>query len=335
MYSSLVRHIRRFPNGMWDWQVLSLNPYVTLDTLRTYSDKPWNWTMLMRNRNWNWNWVREFPDKPWNWRLLTESEYFTWNWVREFPNKPWGWNTLSDKIESMETIREFPDAPWSWGKLTMGDKTTIADILGSPNFPWTISELMFTAVDEEIIRFLRFYRSHYDVEAWCDHTVHTPWKLIKSNMDLPWVFRFVRIEKPEDFTENDVSFLYSNPGHWDWEHLSEMLDFEKIISKHPTLPWYPEYMSKNSTVSYRHVTQFPDIQWNLNLIRLEEDKREWYAAEVIKRYWKRSVTDPAYKLCRKIVLSDLTGALEKYDGGHVDGANQVQETLHTSLQSHL
>ncbi len=335
MYSSLVRHIRRFPDGHWDWQVLSLNPCVTLDALKTFHDKPWNWTLLMQNKNWNWNWVREFPEKPWNWKFLSESEYFRWDWVREFPKKAWNWNILSDRIENVDTIHNFPDAPWNWTKLTLGNNTTISDIMKFPNYPWTISELMFTAVDEEIIQFIRFYRSHYDIEAWCDHTAHTPWKLIRSNLDLPWVFRFVKIQDTKDFTEADVDTLYRYSHSWDWDHMSEMLDFESIISKHPDLPWSHDYISKNRSVSYKHVMQFSNITWNLNTIQLEDEKKEWIAAEVIKRYWKRSVTDPKYKLCQKIVINDLTGALQEHNREDVHGTNQVQETLHSGLNGNL
>ncbi len=319
MYSSLVRHIRNFPSTDWDWQVLSMHPSVTLNALKTFNDKPWNWTLLMRNPNFNWNWVRELSDKPWNWRLLSDSEYFRWDWVREFPHKVWNWNSLSDRIEGVKTLKEFPDAPWNWSKITMGEQTSVGDILANPNFPWHINQLMFTKVDEEIIQFIRFYRSHYDVEAWCDHTAHTPWHLIRDNMDLPWIFRFVRLHSTNEMNDTtDVIFLTKMQSHLDWDHLSEMVDFESIISKHPELPWSFDNLSKNKSVKYRHFRDYKNtIPWNLSMVQLDDEIREWHAANTIKRYWKRAVTDPAYTLCRKIVLNDLDGALKECNRNQV------------------
>lgn len=304
---ALVRYIRRFPDVTWDWELLSIHPEVKLQTLVEFEDREWNWTLLISNRNFVWLWVQTFPDRPWNWKLLSESTRFNWSWVREFPNKPWDWNTLSDKIEGMSTISEFPDKPWNWYKLTMSSETSIHDILETPNKPWTINELLFTEVDEEIIKFLRLYRSHYDADAWCDHTSRTPWKLIKANLDLPWNLFFLRIRDPDEFLDEDIKYLYSTTNSLNWMHLSEALDFKRIISKCPDRPWNFAWVSLNKTVSCRDVENFPEIKWNYNVIRLDDEKREWNAANVIKKYWKKAVTDPAYVLCKKIILGDLLG----------------------------
>ena len=302
MYSSLVRHIHRFQE--LNYVSLSSHPYVTLVTLKKYNDKSWNWNLLTSHVNWNWNWVREFPEKPWNWRTISSSVYFTWDWVREFPEKPWFWSTLSEKADSIQTVKEFQDKPWNWYTLTLGNAITIEDMVENPNFPWTINQLLFTDIDDDItLKFLRYYRSHYDLDAWCDHTARTPWKIIKMNKDLPWVYWFVKFESGE----KDVKL--SHHHQWNWKHLSEMLDFKSVISKHMDLPWDFECMSKNRTVSYKDVLKYPEYPWNYNYIHLNDEALEWDAANTIKRYWKRSVTDPSFSLCRKIVLGDLFGAL--------------------------
>lgn len=302
---SLIRHIRRFPGIEWDWTTLSLHPSVNLKTLQTFEDKPWNWSLLTRNPNFVWMWVQTFPNKPWNWRYISESERFNWNWVREFPNKPWVWCILSDKIEGIETILEFPDKPWSWYTLTLGEHTSISDMLKNPNLPWVINDLLFTNVDDEIMSFLRFYRSHYDADAWCDHTVRTPWNLIKKNSDLPWVSVFIKIRDANEFDEDDVKYLYDEKYIWNWTHLSEMLDFNKIIVKNLDRPWDFTAVSRNKTVSYKDVLKFPELPWNHNLILLSDEFAEWNAANIIKKYWKRCVTDPAYRMCKKLLLGDL------------------------------
>jgi hypothetical protein len=307
MNSSLVRHIQKYPGVEWDYSSLSTHPSVNLSVLKTLRDKPWNWSLLSINQNWSWDWVREFPEEPWNWRVISESAHFNWNWVREFPDKPWRWNILSEKIEGVSTLKEFPDKTWNWYSVTLGPNTSVIDMLDNPNFPWTISELLFTEVDEDIIKFLRFYRSHYDFDAWCDHTTHTNWNLIRENLDLPWVFRCVRFKEIQ--TDFDGKY-FTERYNWDWDHMSEMLDFENVISKHLyEKPWNFNSLSKNRSVTYRHIREYQEVPWNYNLIKLDEEKRDWIAANKIKRQLKKSVTDPSYALCKRIVLDDLFGAL--------------------------
>lgn len=306
MYSSLVRCIEKFPNAEWNYNVLSSHPNVSLITLKKMSEKPWNWKLLTSNVNWNWNWVREFPDKEWNWVTISKSNNFHWDWVREFPDKPWCWNTLSENVDGIHLIKYFPDKPWCWYSLTTGPGITIEEMIENPNFPWTVNQLLFTDIDENELKFIRFYRSHYDYDAWCDHTSRTPWKIIKNNMDLPWVFDFVKISN--DFQESDIKYLYKHK--WNWKHLSEVLDFDKIISMCMDLPWDFEYVSRNKSVTFRHVEIFSECKWNYNVINLDYDKKHWIAAETIKRFWKRCATDPSYSMCRKLVLRDLMGALD-------------------------
>lgn len=304
---ALVRHIQRFHDVDWDWRVLSLHSYVNLKTLKTFHEKPWNWGLLTKNPKFVWMWVQEFPDKPWNWRHLSESKKFIWNWVRELPNKPWNWNILTDRIDGMQTLKEFPDKPWNWYTLTLGEHTTVRDMLNNPNLPWKINELLFTDIDEETLTFIRFYRSHYDVDAWCDHTERTPWKMIKENFDLPWILMFVRVTR-DDFTdERDVKkFLYDSSLSWNWTYLSETLDFKKVIVKYMDLPWDFNALSNNKTVTHKDVLNFPEIQWNYNILCLDDDVKEWTAANIIKKYWKRCITDPEYYMCRKVLLEDLS-----------------------------
>jgi hypothetical protein len=191
--------------------------------------------------------------------------------------------------------------------VTLGPNTSVIDMLDNPNFPWTISELLFTEVDEDMIKFLRFYRSHYDFDAWCDHTTHTNWNLIRENLDLPWVFRCVRFKEIQ--TDFDGKY-FTERYNWDWDHMSEMLDFENVISKHLyEKPWNFNSLSKNRSVTYRHIREYQEVPWNYNLIKLDEEKRDWIAANKIKRQLKKSVTDPSYALCKRIVLDDLFGAL--------------------------
>lgn len=305
--SELVRHLNRFKIVKWNWNSLSSHPSVNLQVLKDLRDKPWNWSLLTKNPKFSWMWVQEFPDKQWDWNFLSNSESFLWTWVREFPKAPWNWNVLSDKIINIQNVIEFPDAPWNWYKLTLCNQISVTEMVLNPNFPWTINQLLFVDIDDEFIKFLRFFRSHYDNIAWKDHTSRTPWKIIKQNMDLPWDLMFLRLKSSDEFTKEDIHFLDENKNSLDWNHLSEMLDFSTIISKCPDLPWNYYHVSKNKTVSYKDVLKFPNYEWDYSSIQLEDDRHEWNAANIIKKYWKKCATDPAYTMCKKLVLGHLMG----------------------------
>lgn len=301
----LVRHIQRFQGVSWNWNSISLHSSVNLRVLKSLRDKPWNWSLLTKNRNFVWMWVQEFSDKAWDWNHMSRIESFSWNWVREFPKAPWNWNVLSDRILGVSTVKEFPDEDWNWYKLTLGPHISVGDMVENPNLPWKINELLFVDVDEETVRFLRFFRSHYDQEAWQDHTSRTPWRIIHGNKDLPWNFYFLNMTSPVEFNDSDADFLYDNVTCLNWNHLSEILDFTRTISKHPDLPWNFLHVSRNKTVTYMDVLKFPSMNWDHSVLQLERDRHEWNAANTIKKFWKRCVTDPQYKMCKKVVLGHL------------------------------
>ncbi len=304
MYNSLSRHIRKFPSYNWDFSVLSSHPCLYLCVLKEHMDKPWNWNMITKHSNFSWDWVREFHEKPWDWTYLSLSQYFTWNWVREFPDKEWNWNNLSSKGDlTIDIIKEFPDKHWNWYSVTMHPNISTDIMLQNPNFPWKIEELFFTDIDEDILKFIRYFRSYYDFEAWMDHTSRTPWRIIKQNLDLPWVFSNVVLKSFDEFSQDDVKFLrvYRN---WNWRHLSEMVHYN-IIKQNSDLPWDHNVVSRNTSVHYRSV----DSSWNLNTTNLQSEMKEWVASNIIKRYWKKCVTDPSYKMCRRVVLNELFDSL--------------------------
>lgn len=324
----LVRHINRFSGVSWNWDMLSFHPSVNLRVLKKLRDKPWNWSILTRNPKFVWMWVQEFPEKQWDWNYISSHSSFTWEWVRDFPKAPWNWTFLSKRIVDINTVKEFPDARWDWLELTMCQQITTNDMINNQNLPWLINELLFDRVDDDIIRFLRIFRSHYDRGAWQDHTSRTPWKLLKRNMDLPWDLFYARIDN--DFSENDIRILYENKNSLNWKYLSEVLDFSKIISMCPDLPWDFLCVSRNKSVTYRDVLNFPYLNWNHSLLCLDCDRREWNAANTIKRYWNKCVTDPDYRMCKKIVLGDLMNiSVRGNDICENQGHTEQQNTLYS------
>ena len=53
----------------WDWEMMSMNPYVTFDIIKAYPKKRWDWTFLSSNPNMTFD-IINTNDKPWDWNAL-------------------------------------------------------------------------------------------------------------------------------------------------------------------------------------------------------------------------------------------------------------------------
>lgn len=293
MNSELVRHVKNNYTIQWNFKTLSLNQNVTLSVLKHFENENWDWSILTNHKNWNWEWVRCFPCAKWNWYILSTSIYFSWNWVREFPNAPWNWTALSSRIEGIDIIKEFPCAPWDWYILTIHEKTSLKDMMECSYFPWKINSLLFRFLEDEEIEFIRFFKSHYDKDAWEDHTQHTLWSNIKKNLDLPWVPKYIIV----DVFENEDLYLIKG---WNMNHLSAVVSLD-IIMKNPEFEWNMNIVSQRSGVNYIH---YPNLNWNMHSINLDFERNRWLAAWTIQRYWKRCVSDPSYIVCKKRLIRE-------------------------------
>lgn len=293
MNSELVRHIKNNPHVHWNFQTLSKHPNVTLSVLKNFEKENWDWNILTYHKNWNWEWVRCFPCAKWNWYFLSSSMYFSWNWVKELPDAPWNWTVLSSRIDGIQTIKDFPCSPWDWYILTLHEKTSLKDMMETSYFPWRVNSLLFRCIEDEEIEFIRFFKSHYDKDAWEDHTQHTLWSTIKKNLDLPWVPQCIVVDT---FESEDLHLLKG----WNMNHLSEVVPLD-IIMKNPGVDWNMNIVSQRSGVNYIH---FPNFMWNMHTVNLDFDKIRWFAAMKIQRYWKRCVSDPSYMVCKNRLIRE-------------------------------
>jgi hypothetical protein len=275
------------------------HPQLVLEVLEKYPDKNWNWFGLQRNKNFTYHWIRRFPDKDWNWRGISRGFNFDLSIVREFPKKNWDWRAISRVLNNNE-IFEFREYPLDWSYLTLSETCHTDFMILSPDLPWSIHELFFKSIDEEEIDFLRFFRTRYSDYDWEDHTMHASWAIIKKNMDLPWIKRLVTISKYE---EGDIEIIKAHPGDWS---ISSVIPVDIILENMSVIHWDFYYgVSINPTLKPEHVEKFPNLDWNFCVVPINPKMNEWFAANIIKKHWKRAVTDPKRKLFRKIFLEKM------------------------------
>lgn len=78
----------------WDWFWLTCNPYLTLDIIKKYIDRPWDWG------------------------YLSDLKIVTPEFVSTYPNKSWNWRWLSNSPEIIPVVNDHPDWNWDWKQLS-------------------------------------------------------------------------------------------------------------------------------------------------------------------------------------------------------------------------
>lgn len=279
--STLTRHIRSLPDFEWDWSgELSLHPRLTTSVLR------------------------EFRDKPWNFFLLSSHKNFTFDWIDLFPgNSDWNWNALSERATMTDVLR-FKDRPWNWNKLTLSENIKDDDMLKHPYFAWDFNMLGYSLIGMSELRILRFFRNNFHIQNWLDFTAHTPWEVIKSNLDIPWVPRAIKFEPGDIRSDDDINILeyFMERGYYlDWDHISHCATLD-VVKRHMNLPWEWRWVSAIPSLAYTDVLDNPDLPWDMNIVPIEDMStiaRRWCAAQTIQRIWRRCVSDPSHPVCMR------------------------------------
>jgi hypothetical protein len=187
----------------------------------------------------------------------------------------------------------------------MSDVVSVEFIMAHYDFPWIIGELFFRNITEDTIKYLRFFKDRYTPIDWIDHTKHTRWSFIKKNMDLPWDLASIRW-KSGDLRYRDLDFIVKNQKILDMKQISATVNYHELVKgEHGNkVDWDLEGISMNPTFYNSDLPEKID-GYDLNLVRVRDETHKWRAAQTIKRYWKRAITDPSRKLCRDVLLKDM------------------------------
>jgi hypothetical protein len=161
--------------------------------------------------------------------------------------------------------------------------------------------LGFETIDQDSLCFLRTFRNQLSRHDMIDHTHHTPWNIIKRNLDIPWEPMHIRFEKGDITGSDDETALSYFSGRLNFSDISEIADIDFIINTKDKFPWVWDIVSCRSDITYEDVMECPD-KFNLNIAPLEDHlsmSKRWLACHKIQRYWKRCVSSPEYQVCRR------------------------------------
>ncbi len=227
--------------------------------------------------------IKSKPDVVWKFHDMMNHPNFDLEWVSEFPRAYWNWNKLSE-IANIEFVSKNPKLFWNWRIIT--SNTSINDIMNHLELPWDFAAMNFNIITEDDIPFFKMYEQHIPIWKWKYFAQDLTWKALKMSMDLPWIFDIFDVQiSTEEFMPEDVWILRAYENLCDWVKLTIQVHID-IINANPELPWRMDYIQWNKTT------------WKTPTIPIEISIREWTAANTIKRFWKRSISDPTFRCCK-------------------------------------
>lgn len=307
------RLTKQIHNGC-DFGVLSDHEDLTIETLEKFPDKDWDWASIVHHKNFSVKWLKRLPDAPWEWNHIHTSNKFRMYWIQLFPDKPWNQMAISHRA-TIEDIRNFPNFPWVWSDVTCYSNISSDEMIENSDLPWDFYNLGFTDILEEEIRFLRFFKSSFVFTNWVDFSKTVNWDVFRQNLDLPWVY--YRIQWDNTFRESDFEIIKKiGVDKWNWELLSRNVPV-KYIKKQLDLPWIGSYVSQNPTLSYYQM-KYLNLEWDYSYTPCEYPPLmilDWHSANVIKRAWKRAISNPEFKMCRDRLLNEAKELENVYING--------------------
>lgn len=228
--------------------------------------------------------LRENPNRAWGFHTMETHPNFTFDWVLAFPNKFWNWNGLS-KVVDLGTILQNQDMFWNWSIVT--DRATFQYMMDNPDAPWEFGIVFIKNIGPEHIPFLNKFSDRIPYWKWSSFVKRTDWKTLKDSMHLPWVWYMADVNMDENSIkdETDVQILRDFEIILNWVKLTILVDVS-IINANPDLPWARDFLQWNRS------------SWSTPVEPIEKCVRQWVAANAIKRQWRRSISDPSYKICR-------------------------------------
>lgn len=227
--------------------------------------------------------LKEYPDLPWAFHAFHTHPNFTFEWVNEFKMRYWEWNQLS-MIAKIDDVVKYPDLFWNWSIVT--ERMHYEDIMKHPDLPWDFTLFYLRQVREEHIPFLRMFMNRLPEWKWVRFAKCVNWTTFKNNLDLPWFWFASDVNVTiDEFEPEDVIILREIGVMFNWIKLTMNIHID-IINANPELDWVQEFLQWNRST------------WTTQVQPIEGVIREWTAANTIKRYWRKAISDPNFKMCR-------------------------------------
>jgi hypothetical protein len=215
----------------WNWEIQSINPFITAEFIGNHPDKEWNWGQdgLSKHPTVTPEFVLKFKWKSWYFGEggLSMNPSMTLNFILKYPQLPWHWGRLGlsmNPIVSPEFIVSHPELPWHWGDYGISLNSSIPLEFFrkhlDKSLEWGAGGLSCNPnVTPEFVL-------EFKDKSWCWKSLSThknmTMEFMKEHPELPWVLTEVLknrnftlkhfYENPEIYEVTDCTGLLANPS---------------------------------------------------------------------------------------------------------------------------
>jgi hypothetical protein len=293
------------------WDRISHHPKVPTQFIRDNMDKPWNFGILSANPNVTLELIAEFPDAGWNFYYLSGNPNLTWDYIMLYSACGWDMRTLSkNPVITVEIVKNNP--LWGWDMLSF---------VINPNVTMDVIKNTMR-LDDTFIYYTFIYNNPnatwehikdypcIKYETWINtHKCVTPY-IVRTNPQYRWMPDM--LARNPNFDIATLTKMFPRSAYWLLKSYESNpnISVGDILEHGRTAEWVLDDAS--SRVHWREMCKsMSKIKWSWTLallsrnptifdcsVEIEQAKRV-KAALVILKWWRESMSNPEYKLCKQ------------------------------------
>jgi hypothetical protein len=237
----LIDVVNALPDKPWNMQQLSYNPNITMADVEANPQYQWDASNMCFGLT-----IDDILTSPitHTFCYLGNSFHITLKHILDNPTIPWNYETISYNPNiTMADVLDHPTLPWNYNRLSANPAITLDDILQHPELEWDLSGLS----GNPNITF-QYVLTHHPGDGNYFTLLNPSIAGAARRGDNAGIYTY--------------SFRLAT--NWDWITLNRRLKLEITdVLNNPTLPWYYDCLSENSSFTLQDMTDHPAIKWNL------------------------------------------------------------------------
>ena len=137
-----IKYMEKKYNHIIDYELLSMNKYITWDFIKNNPDIKWNYKNIILNKNITFDiiinnknyFINEYISEN-----ISKNKNITWSDIEKHPEINWNYNYLSKNYNiDFDIVLNNLKEKWSFNKLSMNSNITLDIIKKYPQFNWSL-----------------------------------------------------------------------------------------------------------------------------------------------------------------------------------------------------
>lgn len=262
--------IEMYPNALWNWAQITINPNTTLYQVEKHPNSPFKQNILSLNPNSIWEYFQTYILNEYHYINL--SQYVTWDIVEKNLSASWDWNILSQNPNiTWEIIQNNIQMEWSPFFVSSNINITSEIVTNNPDFPWDYSRLSMNP--NMTLEFVKSNKSK----------MHLTSLIVYQTLDIYDHYRDLDEDFYEHILMNDnitidyikkhkLIALYQEgrtlfDWEWNWEHLSKKSNIKWAdIQENNHWMWDWRGVSENPNITWKIVAENPNKKWKWSVL---------------------------------------------------------------------